>query len=141
MDDYVSIATASTRFVVLLAGVFSSLAIVLAALGLYSVITYNTTQQSHELGVRIALGAGTREILTGVLRDGLRLGVQGIALGLVAALGLTRFLEALLYEVNPLDPVTFAGVALLFLAIALVASFAPAYRATRIDPIESIRLE
>jgi predicted permease len=139
MSDYVESATAQRRFVALLGGAFSTLAFVLAAVGLYSVVTYSTAQRTQELGLRIVMGATSSHILVDVLREGMAIGLLGILSGLTLAFGLTRLLGSLLYDVSPTDPTTFISVSLVFLAITLIASFGPAYRATRVDPIASIR--
>lgn len=141
MDEYVATATADTRFTALLATIFSGMAIVLATLGLYSVITYSTMQRSNEIGVRIALGARGKDIVRSVLGEGVRLCVLGVVVGLTAAIGLTRFMTALLFDVSPTDPVTFGSVAVFFLGVALLASYLPARRAMRVDPIKSLRME
>jgi len=140
MDEYVADATAQNRFVALLGAVFSSLAFVLGALGLYGVITYSTAQRSQELGIRVVVGARTVDIVKDVVREGVLLGLSGVAIGVVAAFGLTRFLGSLLYDVSPTDPATFIGTSLAFLAIAVCASVGPALRATRVDPLESMRV-
>jgi putative ABC transport system permease protein len=139
MTDYVEEAAAPTRFVALLGGIFAAVAFALAALGLYGVVTYATTQRAQELGVRIVMGAKTIDILKHVLREGLVLGEAGVATGIVAALILTRFLGSLLYGVSPTDPLTFITVAIVFLAITLIASLVPAVRATKVDPLDAIR--
>ena len=99
---------------VLLASIFSALALVLATLGLYSVITYSTSRRLNEIGIRIALGAGTKDIFRSVLGEGVRMCVVGVSLGLFAAAGLTRFMRSLLFEVSPTDPGTFGAVAVFF---------------------------
>ena len=141
MDDYLATATADTRFTTLLATIFSGMALVLAALGLYSVMAYSTTQRSREIGMRIALGARSKDIFASVLGEGVQLCVLGVGIGLAAAIGLTRFMAALLFDVSPTDPITFGAVALFFLGVALLASYLPARRAMRVDPIESLRAE
>ncbi len=125
MDDYVAAATADTRFTALLATIFSALAITLATLGLYGVITYTTAQRSNEIGVRIATGAQGQDIFRSVLGEGVRLCALGVLGGLAASIGLTRFMTALLYDVSPTDPVTFGAVAIIFFAVALTASYVP----------------
>jgi putative ABC transport system permease protein len=141
MDDYVESATAETRFVVRLASVFSGLALLLAAFGLYGVISYNAARRVRELGVRVALGATPRDISATVLRDGVRLGLLGVGIGVLGAVALTRFMGAMLYGVSPSDPVTFLGGAAILLIVAIASSAAPAYRATRADPIVAMQPE
>jgi predicted permease len=141
MDDYVESATAETRFVVRLASVFSGLALLLAAFGLYGVISYNAAQRVRELALRVALGATPRDILTAVLRDGVRLGLLGVGVGVMGAVVLTRFMGSMLYGVSPSDPVTFLGGAAILLIVAIASSAAPAYRATRADPVVAMQPE
>ena len=129
------------RFWLQLLGLFSSLALLLAAIGLYGVISYSVTQRTHEFGIRMALGAERSTVLRVVLADGLRLSLMGIAIGLVAALGLTQFIESELYGVAPTDPLTFTAVPSVLLAVALLASYLPARRATQVDPLQALRYE
>ena len=141
MDEYVATATAETRFTALLAAIFSGLAMVLAARGLYSVITYSTAQRSSEIGLRIALGARGKHIFASVLGEAIQLCVIGVVVGLVGAIGLTRFIASLLFDVSPTDPFMFGSMAVFFLGVTLLASYLPARRATRVDPIEALRME
>jgi ABC-type antimicrobial peptide transport system permease subunit len=117
---------------------FALLALVLAASGIYGVLAYRTQLRTHEIGVRMALGAGRRDVLWLILRQGLRLATLGIGLGLVLTLGLTRFISAQLYGVSPADPLTLGMVALVLAIVAGAASSLPALRAMRIDPIAAI---
>jgi putative ABC transport system permease protein len=120
-------------------GVFAALALLLAVVGIYGVISYAVANRTRELGVRLALGASRAQVLGLVLRQGARLALGGVAIGLAAALALTRVVASLLYGVPPLDPLTFALVPLVFGAAAVLASLAPARRATRVDPLIAIR--
>jgi predicted lysophospholipase L1 biosynthesis ABC-type transport system permease subunit len=129
------------RFVLLLLGVFSAIALLLATIGIYGVIAYTVSQRTQELGVRMALGARRAQVLGLVFRQGLTMIGAGLAIGLVAALVLTRRLADFLYEVQPHDPLTLIGVAATLGVAALLACLGPARRATRVDPMVSLRSE
>jgi putative ABC transport system permease protein len=122
-------------------GSFAALALILAAIGLYGVLSYLVTQQTREIGVRLALGAAPRAVMGMVVRRGMTLAVAGVSIGLVIAFGLARLVAGLLYEVSPADPLTFAGVTAGLLAIVVLASWVPARRAMRVDPIIALRAE
>ena len=141
MDQLLADSLARSRFTMLLLGIFSAVALVLAAVGIYGLIAYSVTQRTQELGIRIALGAQNRDVLRLVLAQGTRLTFLGVAIGLFAALALSRLLATLLFNVSATDPLTFAGVAALLAAVALLACFIPARRATRVDPIVALRYE
>jgi putative ABC transport system permease protein len=141
LASYVDNAMAQTRFMLALIGVFAGLALVLASLGLYGVISYSARQRTREIGVRIAFGASDGDVIALVLKQGLAMAAAGVAAGLITAVALTRIVESLLVGVSPTDPLTFAGVPALLLAIALVATYLPARRATRVDPVEALREE
>jgi len=141
MDQLLADSLSRAHFTMLLLGLFATFALVLAAVGLYGLIAYSVTQRIQELGIRIALGAQRRDVFRLVLGQGTRLTLIGLALGVVAALGITRLMTSLLFGTSPTDPLTFAGVAGLLVCVALLACFIPARRATRIDPLVALRYE
>ena len=141
MDSLIAQSLASRRFTMTLLTVFAALALLLASLGIYGVISYVVTQRSPEIGLRMALGARRFDILTLILSGGGRLAAVGVAVGLAAAFGLARLMSSLLYGVGAYDPITFGAVALLLLAVALVASFIPARRAAEMEPMVALRYE
>ena len=140
-DDLLAVSVAEQRFNMLLLGSFAALAVVLAGVGIYGMIAYRVNQRTHEIGVYIALGAQHRDVLRLVMKDGLKLGLLGIVLGLAGAIALTRLMVSLLFEVNPTDPATLIGVALLLAAVAMLACYIPARRALSIHPMTALRHE
>jgi len=141
MEQRMADSTSRTRFIAVLLGSFAVLALALAVTGLYGLIAYSVAQRTREIGIRMALGAQSSQVLRLTLRQGMRLVVIGGAVGVAASLALTRLMRSLLYEVSAADPLTFAGVALLLLAVALLACYVPARRAARIDPMTALRYE
>jgi ABC-type antimicrobial peptide transport system permease subunit len=139
METIVATSVADRRFVLVLVGVFGSAALVLATLGVYSVISYLVAQRRAEIGVRIALGAQRGDVLSLVLRQGALLAITGIVIGAAAALLLTRLLAGLVFAVSTTDPIAFGGVILLLTVVALAASWLPALRATKVDPMNVLR--
>ncbi len=141
LTDVVSTSLADRRFVLVLLALFGGLALVLASMGVYGVIAYMASQRTRELGVRMALGARGRDVEAMLVRQGAAFALAGIAIGLVAAFALTRFLASLLFGVGATDPLSFAATALVLLAAALLASWIPARRAARVDPMVALRYE
>ncbi len=141
MDEVIASSIAPRRFKMLLLGVFALLALALAAVGIYGVITYSCGQRAHEFGIRMALGAERRDILKLAAGQAFKVTLAGVSIGVVGALGLTRFMASLLYDVKPADPATFVGVSLVLTVVALLASYIPARRATKIDPMAALREE
>jgi predicted permease len=141
MDQIVSQSLASRRFAMILLAVFAALALVLASIGIYGVVSYIAGQRMHEIGIRMALGAQRTDVLKMVLGQGVRLAIAGVAIGLVAAAGLTQLMTKILYGVSATDPLTFALVAIVLTLIALAACYVPARRATAVDPMVALRYE
>jgi predicted permease len=141
MVDVISDSLSSRRFTRLLLGVFAGLALVLAAVGIYGVVSFSVTQATHDIGVRMALGADRRTVLVAVLTRALSLAGIGITLGAAAAFAATRVMKDLLFNVSATDPLTFGAVAILLAAVTLLASYMPALRATKVDPIVALRCE
>jgi predicted permease len=141
MDDVVSTANAEPRFELMLLAVFAAVALCLAAVGIYGVMSYTVSRRTHEIGIRVSLGAGSAEILRLVFREALILAGTGLVIGVVAALLLSRLMAGILYGVRPTDPVTFVGVAALLLFVAALATYFPARRAMLVDPMVALRYE
>jgi putative ABC transport system permease protein len=141
MQDVVARSIATQRLAMMLLSVFSVLALVLSAIGIYGVISYLAGQRTHEIGVRMALGATSTDVLRLVLGEGMRITLVGVGIGIVAALGLTRLITKMIFGVGATDPITFASVAILLTGVALLACYIPARRAMRVDPIIALRYE
>jgi putative ABC transport system permease protein len=141
MESWLADSVARTRFGTLLLGGFAGLALLLAAIGIYGVMSHSVAQRQSEIGVRMALGARAWDVLMLVIRQGLALVLVGVALGLIGALLLTRVLSSLLYGVSATDPLTFAAIALLLLAVSWIACYIPARRAARVDPLIAMRYD
>jgi putative ABC transport system permease protein len=141
MQQVIVDSSSDTRFEAELLGIFAGLALLLAAIGIYGVMSYLVAQRTQELGIRMALGAQPLDVLRLVLARGVVLTLAGLAIGLVAAFAITRLLSKLLFGVSATDPVTFLGVAMLLGLVALAACYIPARRATRIDPLVALRYE
>jgi predicted permease len=140
MEDILDATLGQRRLTMFLLGLFAAVALLLALIGIYGVIAYSVVQRTHEVGIRRALGAQRSDILRLVVKQGLVLTLTGGAIGICGAFGLTRLIKGFLFGVTPTDPLTFAGIALLFIIVALVAAFVPALRAARIDPMTALRI-
>ncbi len=141
MESIISDKLSSERFSMILMAIFAGLALIMASVGIYGVTSYVTSQRTHEIGMRMALGAKRNDVVRLVLGQGLKLGVAGVVIGIIGALALTRFLASLLYGVRPTDPLTFAAVSLILIAVGMLACYIPACRAARIDPNVALRYE
>jgi predicted permease len=141
MSDVVSTSMATPRLTGFLLTAFAAIALTLAAIGIYGVLSYLVAQRTHEIGIRLAIGADRRQVLGMILKQGVMLAVSGVAVGLVAAFALTRLMESLLYQVKPSDPITFVTVPLALIGVAVVASYLPALRATRVSPVTALHMD
>jgi putative ABC transport system permease protein len=141
VEDYLDGIIAIPRFNTMLLGIFAGLALILTAIGLYGVISYSVAQRTHEIGIRVALGAQPSEMMRLVIGQGVRLAVFGIGIGLMAALAFTHFLSSLLFGVTATDPISFATVIVTLVAVVLLACYVPARRAMRVDPMVALRYE
>jgi putative ABC transport system permease protein len=141
MDEVLAETVAQPRFYTVLSVLFGGIALLLAAIGIYGLISYSVTQRTHEIGIRMALGARTENVVSLVIREGMKLALIGVGIGVLCALALTRVIASLLYGVTPTDPITLAGTAFLLLAVALLAAWIPARRAARVDPMLALRCE
>jgi putative ABC transport system permease protein len=141
MESLLAGSLSRARFSALLLTIFAAVAMILASVGIYGVMSYSVTQRTHELGIRIALGAKTQDVIQLIVGQGMLLALIGVTIGLVAAFFLTRLISTLLFGVSATDITTFAAVSLLLAAVALVACFVPARRAAKTDPMVALRYE
>jgi putative ABC transport system permease protein len=139
MDNNIAASVGSQRVVAWLTGIFAGIAMVLSAVGLYSVLAYVVTQRTAEIGIRMAMGAQAREVVMMVLGSGLRLVAAGVVIGLAAAAGATRLIRTMLFQTEPLDPAIYALVTLLFVVVGTLACLVPSIRAARVDPLKALR--
>jgi len=141
MAEVVSTALATPRLTGFLLGTFAVVALVLAGVGIYGVLSYLVSRRTHEIGIRLAIGAGRSQVMGLILGHGLRLTAAGLAMGLVGAFALARLMQSVLYDVRPTDPETYVAVVLVLAVAALLASALPALRAVRVDPVSALRSE
>jgi putative ABC transport system permease protein len=141
MNQLVSDSIAPRRITLILLGLFSGLALILAAIGIYGVISYSVAQRTHEIGIRSALGAQRSDLRGMILKQGAKTALAGVGTGLAAALALTQLMKSMLFGVDAMDPVTFVSVALVLMFVALLASYIPARRAMCVDPLIALKYE
>ena len=141
MDERIALTLETRRFAVVLLGVFGVLALLLAAIGLYGVLAFAVSQRTREIGIHMALGARTRDVLLMVIRQGMSLVIVGVVLGVAGAYAITRTMRSLLFEVGTTDPLTFVLVSALLAIVGFVACYLPARRATKVDPLIALRYE
>jgi putative ABC transport system permease protein len=141
MEEVLATSLARQRLLMALMSVFAGLALVLVAVGIYGVLSYSVRQRTHEIGIRLAMGALRKDVLKLVVGQGFKFALVGLGIGLAGALALTRYLSSELYGVKPNDPLTLAMVSLLLLAVALLAAYIPARRASKVDPMVALRYE
>jgi putative ABC transport system permease protein len=141
MDELRSDSMSLRTFSMLLLGLFAGLALVLAAVGIYGVMSYSVTQRTHEIGIRVALGASSKDVVRLVVGQGMGLAVAGVGIGVMASLALTRVMESLLYGVSATDPVTYVVISVVLGVVAVMASVIPARRASKVDPMIALRYE
>jgi putative ABC transport system permease protein len=141
MDEILDSTVSPRRFSAILISIFAALALLLAAIGVYGVMSYMTGRRTGEMGIRMALGAQPRDVVRMILGEGILLATIGIVVGTAGAIALTRFLASMLFEIKPTDPATFVGVAMLLLIVSLAACYIPARRAMRVDPVTALKCE
>jgi len=141
MEERVALTLETRRFAVVLLGIFGALALLLAAIGLYGVLAFTVSQRTREIGIHMALGASARDVLVMVMKQGMSLVLVGIVLGVAGAYAVTRTIRSLLFEVGTTDPLTFVAVLVLLAVVGFIASYVPARRATKVDPLEALRYE
>jgi len=141
MEDNMAASVSEPRFRTWLLGLFALLALALATIGIYGVMAYSVNQRTQEMGIRVAMGAQPRQIIRLIAEEGLRIAVMGVFIGMAVSIALTRVLRSFLYQISALDPLTFICVAAVLIAVAVLASYVPARRATRVDPLVALRHE